>query len=109
SLKGEALDPPLLVARVQLDVAGVPVTLRREVSWRFVDQASGEVRRPIAVVPAVWVDVSPDVLVWPVSLSESRTISVELTNGARAPMSGELRLELPGGWPDVAAQHFALE
>jgi LmbE family N-acetylglucosaminyl deacetylase len=109
SLKGEALDPPLLTARVRLDVGGVSVTLRREVSWRFVDQASGEVRRPIAVVPAVWVDVSPDVLVWPVSASEPRTISVELTNGARAPTNGELTLELPGGWPEVAPQRFALE
>ncbi|MFI5213953.1 MAG: NEW3 domain-containing protein, partial [Gemmatimonadales bacterium] len=109
SLKGEPLDPPLLMARVRLDVGGVPVTLRREVSWRFVDQASGEVRRPIAVVPAVWVDVSPDVLVWPVTSTEARTISVELTNGARTATGGELGLELPGGWPEVAPQHFALE
>ncbi|MFI5280325.1 MAG: PIG-L family deacetylase, partial [Gemmatimonadales bacterium] len=109
SLKGEPLDPPLLTARVRLDVGGVPVTLRREVSWRFIDQATGEVRRPIAVVPAVALDVNPDVLVWPVASSEARKISVELTNGARGPTNGELRLEVPGGWPEVAAQRFALE
>src|SRR6185436_1996344 len=41
SLRGEPSDPPLLTARVTLDVAGTPVTVRREVSWRFADQANG--------------------------------------------------------------------
>ena len=109
SLKDEPLDPPLLTARVTLEVAGVPVTLRREVSWRYNDQATGEVRKPIFVVPAVGVSVSPGVLVWPVGSDSARAVTVELTHGARGRTEGEVRLELPGGWPDGEAQHFALE
>ena len=37
----------------------------REVAYRYNDQASGEVRKPLVVVPAVGVSVSPDLLVWP--------------------------------------------
>jgi LmbE family N-acetylglucosaminyl deacetylase len=109
SLRGEPLDPPLLTARVTVEIAGASVTLRHEVSSRTVDQASGEVRRPVAVVPAVGLDVNPDVLVWPVGSVAPRTITVELTHGARTSSSGELRLELPGGWPEVSAQRFTLE
>jgi len=72
--------------------------------WSF-----GEVRKPIIVVPAVGVTVSPDVIVWPVDAAGPRTVSVELVHGARDRTEGEVRLELPAGWPEVPAQHFALE
>jgi hypothetical protein len=109
SLRAEPLDPPLLTARVTLDVAGTPVTLRREVSWRYNDQASGEVRKPVFVVPAVGLSVSPEVLVWPLGTEAARTVTVELIHGARGRTEGEVRLEPPAGWPDITPQHFALE
>ncbi len=109
SLRGEAFDPPLLMARVSLDLDGTPVTVRREVSWRFGDQAVGEIRRPILVVPAVAVSVSPELLVWPIGGGGSRPVTIELTHGARGTTSGELQLELPGGWPAVPAQRFTLD
>jgi len=109
SLRGEALDPPLLTARVTLDIAGTTVTIRREVSQRYSDQAFGEVRKPITVVPAVGVTVSSDVLVWPVDAAGGRTLAVELVHGARGRTEGEVRLELPAGWPEVPAQRFVLD
>ena len=108
-LRGEAIDPPLLEARVSLTIAGTTVTLRREVSQRFNDQARGEVRRPIVVVPRVGVSVSPGVLMWPVGSAEPRTVMVELVHGARGHSEGEVRLELPSGWPDVPPQHYVLD
>jgi len=108
SLKGEALDPPLVTARVRFDLAGTEVEVTREVSSRTVDQASGEIRRPIYVVPAVGVSVDPDLLVWPVQADGTRRVTVELTHGAREATSGELRLEVPGAWPEVPPQRFAL-
>lgn len=109
SLRGEPLDPPLLTARVTLDVGGTAITLRREVSWRFADQARGEIRRPVYVVPAVGVSVNPEVMVWPVQQATSRTFTVELAHGARTTTCGEIRLEVPGNWPQVAPQRFTLE
>ena len=109
SLRGEAFDPPLLTARVTLDIDGVAVTVRREVSWRFQDQAQGEVRKPVSITPLVGVTAMPDLLVWPVEGGVSREVTVELVNGARATTAGEVSLELPAGWPAVAAQRFTLE
>ncbi len=108
-LRGEPLDPPLLKGWMRLVVGGATIRIEREVSYRFRDQASGEVRRPVSVVPAVGVSVSPDVLVWAVDDPRPRVVTVELTHGARTPTSGELRLELPVGWPEAAPQRFTLE
>ncbi len=110
SLRGEPFQPAPLVALVTLDIAGQHVVVRREVSWRYNDQGLGEVRRPLAVVPAVGVTVTPEVLVWPIAGDAARTVTVELTHGVRgAGTTGELRLELPPGWPAVAPLRFALE
>ncbi len=109
TLRGEPFDPPLLTARVTMAVAGTPVSVRREVTWRFADQASGEIRRPLFVVPAIGVSVSPELLVWPVQSVGTRNVTVELLHGARGSTTGELQLEPPSGWPAVAPQRFTLE
>jgi LmbE family N-acetylglucosaminyl deacetylase len=108
-VRGEAVDPPLVTARFALTVSGTVLAVEREVTYRYNDQASGEVRRPLVVVPAVGVSVSPDLLVWPLGAPESRTVTVELTHAARGVTSGMLRLETPAGWPEVPSQAFALE
>jgi LmbE family N-acetylglucosaminyl deacetylase len=108
-LHGEAADPPLVTARFELTVAGAAVTLEREVSWRRNDPASGEVRKPLIVVPAVGVAVSPDLLVWPLASRDARTVTVELTAAAAGSTTGTVRLEVPAGWPEVAPQPFTLE
>jgi len=109
SLRGEAFDPPPLMARVTFDVGGINLTLRREVTWRYADQARGEIRRPVFVVPAIGVSVSPEVLVWPVQPAAARTLTVELAHNVRGTTSGEVRLELPGDWPEVASQRFTIQ
>ncbi len=108
-VRGEPLDPPLLVGWVRLGVGGATIRIERAVSYRYRDQALGEVRRPISVVPAVGVRIAPDLLVWPLDDPRPRAITVELTHGARTPTSGEVRLELPVGWPEVPVQRFSLE
>jgi len=109
SLRGEAFDPPPLTARVTLDIGGTTVTLRREVSWRYADQARGEIRRPVFVVPAIGVSVNPEVVVWPVQSNAAHTLTVELAHNERGATSGDVRLELPGDWPEVAPQHFTMQ
>jgi len=109
SLRGEPLDAPLVTARFVLSVAGASLTLEREVAWRRNDPASGEVRKPLLVVPAVGVAVSPDLLVWPLASRDARTVTVDLTAGAAGSTTGSVRLEVPAGWPEVAPQPFTLE
>jgi LmbE family N-acetylglucosaminyl deacetylase len=108
-LRGEAVDPPLVTARFALTVSGTALVVEREVAYRHNDQASGEVRTPLVVAPAVGVSVSPDLLVWPLGAAAARAVTVELTHAARGVTSGMLRLEMPAGWPEVPPQPFALE
>ena len=108
SVKGEAFQPPLLWARLATTIGGVPVELRREVTWRYDDPTTGEVRRPLFVVPAVGVEVSPAEMVWPIVSRAAREVTVTLTNGRRGPSSGEVRLEVPAGWTAPPPVAFAL-
>jgi len=108
SVKGEPFQPPPLWARLAATIGGVSVTLRREVAYRYDDPTTGEVRRPLFVVPAVGVEVSPAAMVWPVSSRAARQVTVTLTNGRRGSSTGEVRLEVPAGWAAPPAQPFTL-
>ena len=92
-------EPPTIVARVHCSIGGTPVTLTREVAYRFRDQAIGEIRRPILVTQPFDVAVSPALLVWPVDgASEGRAITVMVTNRTRGAATGIVRLSVPAGW-----------
>ncbi len=108
SVQGEPFQPPPLFARIETTIGGVPVALRREVVYRFDDPTLGEVRQPLFVVPEVGVEVSPDAMVWPIAARGARQVTVTLSNGRRDPTAGEVRLEVPAGWPAPPAQPFAL-
>ncbi|HKT61650.1 MAG TPA: PIG-L family deacetylase [Gemmatimonadales bacterium] len=105
AVRGEPFGPPELSARFVLDSGAV---LEREVSRRVNDQARGEIRRPLAVVPRVDVALDPATVVWPAADRAPRRFTVSLTHGARDTTSGTLTLELPAGWPRVAPQEFVL-
>jgi hypothetical protein len=126
ALWGLPADPPLLTARVTMalpwpgDFAdsllaasggrvpvaddawseepdpGVDVRIEREARFVDVDKALGEFTRPVHVVPAVSVAVTPGVMAWPAGLRETRVFTVELAAAARA--SGTARLDAPTGW-----------
>jgi LmbE family N-acetylglucosaminyl deacetylase len=80
----------------------------REVTFRGNDQATGEFRRPVVVVPRVGVRVDPELDIWPVSHRGPRTFTVTLTHGARDTTSGRVALRLPAGWPQPPSQVFRL-
>ncbi len=89
-VRGEPFEPPPLTARFALEIAGVPLTLEREVVYRVADQARGEVRRPLRVVPAVEVALARDLLVWPLAQQAPRQLEVTVTSRAAAPLTGRL-------------------
>jgi len=105
AVKGEPFGPAPLTAELVLDGAAHTT---REVSFRVNDQARGELRRPLAVVPRVDVDIDPGTEVVPAGDSNARRFTVTLTHGARDTTAGTLALEVPAGWPAVPAQDFRL-
>jgi LmbE family N-acetylglucosaminyl deacetylase len=110
-VRGEPFEPAPLVARFELSVDGVPVTLDREVVHRHRDQAVGEVRRPLRVVPRVEVAVAEHLLVWPASRHEPRHLQVTVTSHAASAVKGHLEAAVEGGtkpWPVIRRLPFTL-
>jgi LmbE family N-acetylglucosaminyl deacetylase len=111
AVRGEPFGPPPLVARFAFTLDGVPVTLEREVVYRQRDQALGEVRRPIRVVPRVEVAEDEEILVWPVQRREPRRLHVTLASRSKTPLRGRLEGKTEGGassWPAIAPLPFAI-
>jgi hypothetical protein len=90
-------------------VDGVSVTLEREVVHRHRDQALGEIRRPLAVVPKVEVHAAEPLLVWPVAQKSARRLAVTLQSHAKEIVRGRLEVALQNGWPKIEPLPFSLE
>ncbi len=111
--KGLPFAPALMNADVALQIGGVPVTVSRPVQYRYGDRIRGELRRNVAVVPAVTVGVDTRLLIVPVSgsaASSQQHLVVRATSNAPQPVSGTLRLRVPPGWTATPAEAaFTLE
>jgi LmbE family N-acetylglucosaminyl deacetylase len=106
---GEPFEPPTFLGSVEVN-AGASDSLGAsrvsEAVFRYNDQARGEVRRPVSVVPRVDVKIDPATEVWPTASRRPHRFTVTLTHGSRDTTSGTVRLSLPRGWPPVAPQRF---
>jgi LmbE family N-acetylglucosaminyl deacetylase len=92
--------PPALAARARCRVAGVALTLRAPVAWRYAGPfVGGERRHEVQVVPALAVRVSPEIAAAPLRASrrpiEVRVFARNLAPGAAV---ADVRLEAPPGW-----------
>jgi LmbE family N-acetylglucosaminyl deacetylase len=108
---GEPFESPTFLGSAEVD-AGASDSLgasrSAEAVFRFNDQARGEVRRPVTVVPRVDVKINPATELWPTNSYTPHRFTVTLTHGARDTTSGTVGLRLPRGWPAVKSQKFRL-
>ena len=79
----------------------------RSVPMRYVgvDQAKGEFEKPVLIVPAVSVAVTPGGVVWPQGQSDAQTVTVALRSEADDGASGEVVLRAPQGWTVSPSSH----
>jgi LmbE family N-acetylglucosaminyl deacetylase len=98
--RGLPFEPPPVAMTVRLTVAGRPLTLSREVVYRYRDPQTGEVRRPIVVTRPFDLTVTPDLVVWPVDETAyvPRRFTVTVTNRARGPATTQVVVTPPPGW-----------
>jgi hypothetical protein len=108
AVRGEPLQPPPLTAVAAARIGEEVVRLAREVTFRYRNEAIGEVRRPLRAVPRLDVAVEPDLIVWPLGRREPRRIAVTLTSSSPEPLSGGLEAALPAGWTAVPKRSFTL-
>jgi LmbE family N-acetylglucosaminyl deacetylase len=78
---------------------------RISAGWRYVgvDPAFGELEKPVLIVPAVSVGVTPAGMAWPQRRSASRTVSVVVRSEAEGGSSGEVSMSAPSGWTATPA------
>ena len=98
--RGLPFEPPPVEVTARLTIAGVPVTLRREVAYRYRDQAIGEIRRPIFVTQPFDVAVTPALVVWPIDgpAGGPRRFTITVTNRNRGPAAARVVVTPPTGW-----------
>lgn len=104
---------PEVTGEVTLRLNGaetVSFNISQPLQYRFADAVRGEVRRAVAVVPAVSVGFDTDLLIVPVrdasdTRGTTRRIAVRLTNNSSSAVSGQVRLRgVPAGWSVRPAQ-----
>lgn len=96
--RGQPFGQPPLTLRFRLEIDGTPVILTREVVARSVDQAVGEVRRPLRVVPRFEVRLTPDLIVWPRGARQEAELELAVTSHADAAETVRLQLAIAGDW-----------
>lgn len=92
---GQPDTDPVLTAVFRIGAGDQEIDFERPVIYRWVDRVLGERRRPLAVVPPVSMSFPEASVVFPEA--SPRTVEVQVS-AKTAPVSGELRLRLPGGW-----------
>ncbi len=107
-LRGRPFGPPPLALRFRFSLGGVPIVLEREVVYRYRDQAYGEVRRPLRVVPKLEVGVGRRLLVWPISSRGDETFEVEVRSNVDRPVDARLEVTVPEGWLRIAPQEVTV-
>ena len=95
----EPISPAAVTGFADFTIEGVSVKTSREVEYRYADRAVGEIRHELKVAPAVSVNVSPDIMVYPKSLTAlDREVTVSVTNNQKGGTSGSVALEKPNDW-----------
>ncbi len=103
--------PPPLSLRFRGVLEGAPMEWHREVVFRYRDQALGEVRRPLQVVPPLEVSLDRKLVVRPVAAGkavDTILLKVDLVRHQEAGMSGHLKVQTPPGWTAPAPVPFEL-
>jgi LmbE family N-acetylglucosaminyl deacetylase len=106
---GEPFESPTFLGSVEVNAGasdGLGASRLAEAVFRFNDQARGEIRRPVIVVPRIDVKLDPATELWPINSLTPHRFTVTLTHGARDTTAGTVTLELPKGWPAVPPQKF---
>ena len=101
--RAQPFEPAPVRARARVSIEAGPA-IEREVDAEAVevDQASGEIRTPVLVVPAGSVELTPGVAVVPAAAAlaggAERRLSVRIASEAVSTVEGSLSIQAPAGW-----------
>jgi LmbE family N-acetylglucosaminyl deacetylase len=103
SFAGDAAGKPFaedrVYAKIDINVAGTRVELRRPIEFRYVDDVRGEIRRSLNIVPPVTVSAGETLRIVKRSPNAQTVhIPVAVMNNSNAAATGSVLLRLPSGW-----------
>lgn len=103
--------PAPVSATVAFRIGGEYFINEHPVEYRYADRALGEIRHELKVAPAVSVNVSPEIVVYPKSASAvEREVTVSLTNNQKGGVRGSVSLQKPNDWQSTpASANFELK
>ncbi len=107
-VKGTPFQGPFLSLDLAVVVAGQEAALVREVVHRYAEQAVGEIRQPLRLVPRLEVSVEPKLVVLPIGAGALPPVEVRLINHGEESVQGEVRVSTPPGWPALSPVAFTL-
>ena len=106
---GEPFESPTFLGSVEVNTGesdSLGASRLAEAVFRINDQARGEVRRPVTVVPRIDVKIEPSIELWATNSALPHRLTVTLTHRAQDTTAGTVGLQLPQGWTAVAQQKF---
>jgi hypothetical protein len=96
----------LLHAAIRFDLGSLgPVSTTEPGRFRGVDKATGEYVKPVQVVPALSVAMSPSIMAWPTGATAARELTVTVQSMAQGQWNGSVSLALPDGWEQTPASY----
>ncbi len=93
--RGLPLHSAMAIALVTMNILGTEVVFSQPVEYRYADDTRGEIRRNVAVVPGVSVEVDQSLLIVAFSnRPQSRQIGLSVTNQSNKPVNGVVSLNM---------------
>ncbi len=86
---------PAFTVDYRLQILGQSIVMSCPVTHKSVDPASGEIRKPLAVVPLADLSFGEEIFLFPDTKQRAIEVGVSLS---RDNVSGRLSVELPEGW-----------
>lgn len=87
--------PPAITADFKINIEGQEISFTREVIHKYVDPAQGEIRQPIAIVPAASMKMDKELYLF--ADKAPQKVKVVVTAGMEN-LKGELKINAPKGW-----------
>ena len=100
--RNQPLAPYPLAAWADFEYAGVPVRIGKYVQTTKRVTGAGTVSEPLAVGPAISVEISPHAGIVPLA-SKSFSATAVVHSNVKGPAKGSIHLDLPSGWKSQPA------
>ncbi len=92
---GNAISEPSLTGSVQLNILGQNISYEIPVSYKYTDETRGELYRPFEVRPAVTLNFSENVLIFPNTMPKKVEVNLKSYTNL---VKGEVSIKAPAGW-----------